>query len=60
ASLLVDGERHPHVDLLEDVGAFLSAGGIASAGKSGVNELAAAVWDAVGSDLVSKELAAIM
>lgn len=46
--------------LLEDVGAFLSGGGINSAGKWGVRELAAAVGDAAGSDLESKELAAIM
>ncbi|CAM9834376.1 unnamed protein product, partial [Ectocarpus fasciculatus] len=61
-SLLVDGERHPHADLLEDLGAFFSAGGtIGGGGASGVvGDLATVVGDAAGSDLESKELAAIM
>ncbi|CAB1116650.1 unnamed protein product [Ectocarpus sp. CCAP 1310/34] len=61
-SLLVDGERHPHVDLLEDLGAFFTAGGtIGGVGASEVvGALATVVGDAVGSDLESKELAAIM
>lgn len=61
-SLLVDGERHPHADLLEDAGALLWNGGtIGGATASGVvGTLTTIVGDAAGSDLDSKELAAIM
>lgn len=57
SSLLVDGERHPHVELLEDVGTFLSG---ARGGGWVVGALADVIGRAAGTELESKELAAIM
>lgn len=62
-SLLVDGERHPHMDLLEDVGAFFSGdGGTGVSFMRGkvLGELADLVSIEAGSDLESRELASIM
>ena len=62
SSLLVDGERHPHVELLEDLGAFLSEGRFGAGGRDGevLGALAVIVGEKAGSDLESKELAAVM
>eukprot|EP00903_Cladosiphon_okamuranus_P005671 g5634.t1 len=57
SSLLVDGERHAHVDLLEDLGTFLSG---TKGGGYVVGALADVIGRAAGKDLESKELAAII
>lgn len=57
SSLLVDGERHPHVHLLEDVGTFLSR---SCGGGWVVGAPADVIGRAAGADLETKELAAIM
>lgn len=59
----MDGERHPHLDLLEDVGAFFSGNGgdrVTSVRGKVLGELADLVGIKAGSDLESRELAAIM
>jgi len=61
SSLLVDGRRHPHVDLLDDVGTFFTgAGGGNVSGGVVVGSLVDVVGGAVGPELESIELAAIM